>query len=83
MKYFLTQDGLGWKNPDGIILICMNKDESDQLIKEIYSGYCVSHFVACTTAHNIARARYYLPTLFTDTHRYVMSFQPCQFFTGM
>jgi hypothetical protein len=34
MKYFLTQDGLGWKNPDGIILICMNKDESDQLIKE-------------------------------------------------
>jgi hypothetical protein len=46
MKYCLTQDGLGWKNPDGIILRCVNKDEADKLIKELHSGYCGGHFVA-------------------------------------
>jgi hypothetical protein len=44
MKYCLTQDGLGWKNPDGIILRCVNKDEVDRLIKELHSGYCGGHF---------------------------------------
>jgi hypothetical protein len=35
MKYCLTQDGLGWKNPDGIILRCLIKHEADRLIKEL------------------------------------------------
>jgi hypothetical protein len=83
MKYCLTQYGLGWKNSGGIILICMKKDEFNQLIKEIYSWDCISHFASCTTAHNIVRDRYYLPTLFNDTHRYVRSCRPCQFFTRM
>jgi len=26
MNYCLTQDGLGWNNPNGIILRCVNKD---------------------------------------------------------
>jgi len=32
MKYCLTQDGLGWRNPNGIILRCVNKDGSNKLI---------------------------------------------------
>jgi hypothetical protein len=82
MKYFLTQDGLGWKNPDGIILRCVNKEESNQLIKELHLGYCEGHFVACTTTHKILRPGYYWPTIFTDTHHYVISCHPCQYFTG-
>jgi hypothetical protein len=37
MKYCLTQDVLGWKNPDGIILRCVNTNEADKLIKELHS----------------------------------------------
>jgi hypothetical protein len=32
MKYCLTQDGLGWRNPDGVILRCVNKEEADKLV---------------------------------------------------
>jgi hypothetical protein len=53
MKYFLTQDGLCWKNLDGIILRCINKDDVDKIIKELHSGYCGGHFAACTTSHMI------------------------------
>ena len=27
-KYCLTQDGLGWKNPDGLILTCIDEEQS-------------------------------------------------------
>jgi hypothetical protein len=46
MKYCLTQDGLGWKNLDGIILRCVNEGEADRLVKEFHSRYCGGHFAA-------------------------------------
>jgi hypothetical protein len=61
MKYCMTQDGLGWKNPDEIILRCVNKDEVDRLVKEFHSGYCDGHFVARTTTRKILRVGYYWP----------------------
>jgi hypothetical protein len=29
MKYFLTEDGLGWRNTNGVILKCVGKEEVD------------------------------------------------------
>jgi len=57
-KYYLMQDGLGWRNPNGVILRCMNKDEANKLVTKFHSGYCGVHFVSCTTTHKILRARY-------------------------
>ena len=31
-KFVITQIGLGWKNPDGLILRCVDKDEAKSLI---------------------------------------------------
>ena len=39
-KCVLTQDGLGWKNLDGIILKCVNPNESKLIIKEMHVGLC-------------------------------------------
>jgi hypothetical protein len=64
MKYCLTQDGLGWRNIDGVILRCVNKQEVDKLISELHSGYCGGHFAARTTTHKILREGYYWPTIF-------------------
>jgi hypothetical protein len=77
MKYCLTEDGLGWRNPDGVILRCVNKEEAKKLLEELHSGYCGGHFAARTTAHKILRVGYYWPTLFSDTHQHVRSCQPC------
>jgi hypothetical protein len=59
MNYCLTEDSLGWRNIDGMILKCVNKEEVDKLVVDLHSGYCGYHFVAHTTTHNISRTRYY------------------------
>jgi hypothetical protein len=82
MKYCLTENGLGWKDPVGVLLRCVNREEANKLLKELHSGHCGGNFIARTNAHKILRAGYYWPTLFVDTHRYVRSCQPCQYFTG-
>jgi hypothetical protein len=71
MRYFLTEEGLGWKNPDQVLLRCVNQEEAEKLLKELHSKYCGGNFVARTTAHKILRARYYWPTLFFGTHRHL------------
>jgi hypothetical protein len=68
MKYGLTQDGLGLKKHDGLILMFVNKDEADKLINKLHFGYSGGHFSTHTTAHKILIYGYYWPTLFTYTH---------------
>ena len=65
-KYCLTNDGLGWRNPDGLILRCVDELESKRLTVEFHAGFCGGHFAARTTAHKILRAGYYWPNLFPD-----------------
>ena len=79
-RYCLTQEGLGWRNPDGIILRCINEQDSRRILTEFHSGFCGGHFAANTAAHKILRASYYWPTIFVDVHRHVKCFQECQFF---
>jgi hypothetical protein len=82
MKYCLTKEGLGWRNPDEVIFRCVDKEEADKLVTEFHAGHYGGHFVAHTTAHKILREGYYWPTIFSDTHRYVRACHPCQFFVG-
>jgi hypothetical protein len=56
MKYFLTENGPGWRNLDGVILRCVNKEEADKLMANLHPGHCGGHFAACTTSHKILRA---------------------------
>jgi hypothetical protein len=70
-KYCFWQGRLGWRNPEGVILRCVDLDESKELLKELHSGVCGGHFSARTTAHKIMRTGYYWPTLFRDAHSYV------------
>jgi hypothetical protein len=81
-KYVLTRDGLGWKNPDGVILRCVDDVESKKLMDEFHGGFCGGHFAAKTTTHKILRAGYYWPTIFSDIHHFVRKCEPCQLFTG-
>ena len=81
-KYFLTQEGLGWKNPNGLILKCVAEEESRRLIEGFHSGFCGVHFAAKTTTHKILRAGYYRPTLYMDVDKSVGNCQKCQLFTG-
>ena len=70
-KYCLTKDGLGWRNPNGLILRCVDEPESKKLMVEFHAGFCGGHFAARTIAHKILRAGYYWPNLFSDVHKSV------------
>jgi hypothetical protein len=50
-KYVLTRDGLGWRNPDGIILRCVDEIEAKKLVDEFHTGFCGGHYAAKTTTH--------------------------------
>jgi hypothetical protein len=57
-KYCIIQDGLGWRNPDGVILRCVDELESKRLLVDFRSGFCGGHFAAKTIAHKILKASY-------------------------
>jgi len=55
----LIQDSVGWRNPNGLILRCVNKEESKRLMEELHSRYSSVHYAACTTMHKTFRPSYY------------------------
>ena len=59
VNHCITQEGLGWRNPEGIILRCVNEKYSTQLLTEFHAGLCGGHYAADTTTHEILRASYY------------------------
>ena len=62
--YQLIDNILFRKNSDGVLLRCLDKDETEMILKELYSGSAHGHFGGETTAHKILRVGYYWPTLF-------------------
>jgi hypothetical protein len=81
-RYCFVQGGLGWRNPDGVILRCVDHDESREILRDLHSGVCGGHFSARTTAHKIMHVGYYWPTLFADAHAFVRACEACQRFEG-
>ena len=75
VRYCITQEGMGWRNPDEVILRCVNEQESKQLLTEFHSGFCGGHYVVDTTAQKILREGYYWPFLFVDVHKLVRGCQ--------
>ena len=76
-KYVLTQVRLGWKNPDGIIVKCVNPQEAEEIMKDLHAGVCDGHYAPRTTPSKIMRGGYYWPTLFKDVHSFVRICQEC------
>lgn len=58
-KYYLIQDGLGWKHPNGVILQCVGEDGSKAILHKFHVGYCGGHYPAQNTMHKILREGYY------------------------
>lgn len=80
-KYCIIQDGLGWRNPDGLVLRCVNQNKSKELMNEFHSGFCGGHYAAKTTTHKILRVGYCWPSIFSDVQSFVRGCEKCQFFT--
>ena len=73
-------EGLYWKNPNGLLLKCLPKSEAENIKQEFHAGECGGHLNWKVTANKILRASYYWPTLFNDIHKMIISCHKCQIF---
>ena len=76
--YQLINNVLFRKNADGVLLRCLEKEESDLVLTQLHDGSAGGHFGGDTTAHKKFRASYFWPTLFKYAHAFVRRCQDCQ-----
>ena len=81
-KYCINENLLYWKDPSGVILRCLDKEQSIEFMQQFHSSMCGGNHYWKTTAHKILRAGYYRPTLFSDVFSFVKSCDKCQIFEG-
>jgi hypothetical protein len=43
VKYYILNQNLYWKDPIGILLKCVDEDESKQVITDMHKGVCGEH----------------------------------------
>ena len=80
--YQLVNNVLFRKNADGVLLRCLEKEESDLVLTQLHDGPTGGHFSGNTIAHKILRAGYFWPTLFKDAHAFVRRCPDCQTAAG-
>ena len=64
VKFCIFDKLLYWKDLSGVLLRCLDKEESDQVMHHFHSSTCGGHHYWKTIAHKILRTSYYWPVLF-------------------
>jgi len=77
-KYVLLDEELYYRTIDGVLLKCLNDDESKSLMGEIHELVCGAHQLAFMMKWMIRRNEYYWPTILEDCFKYFKGCQGCQ-----
>ena len=70
------------KKSYGVLLCCLDKDETETILKELHSGPVGGRFGGENTAHKVLIVCYYWPTLFRDSYAHTRKCQDCQTIAG-
>eukprot|EP00253_Pinus_taeda_P014023 PITA_14023 len=81
-KFCIIKSALYWKDPGGILLNCLVKEEAKTAVEDFHKGDCGGHLFWKTTTNKILRAGFYWPSLFSDVYKAVKSCHECQNFQG-
>jgi hypothetical protein len=65
IKFCILNQNLYWRDPVGILLKCLDEDESKQVTTYMHRGVCGVHQHWKSTSLNIVREGYHWPTLFS------------------
>ena len=52
-QYHMINDILFRKNYDGILLICLEKDDAQKVLSDLHDGFASEHYGCVTIAHKI------------------------------
>eukprot|EP00253_Pinus_taeda_P026676 PITA_26676 len=72
-KHCIHENLLYWRDPSGILLRCVDKEQSMEVMQQFHSSLYGGHHYWKTIAHKILRAEYYWSTLFSDVFTFVKS----------
>lgn len=65
-KYVIVNGQLYYRDPVGVFLLCLSKEEMTKIINEYHGFSCVGHYSWRATTHQVLKASFYWPTLFFD-----------------
>jgi hypothetical protein len=82
VKFCILNQNLYWRDPAGILLKCLDEDESKQVTTGMQRGFFGGNQHWKATTLKILRAGYYWPTLFSDVFTTVRACNECQKFVG-
>lgn len=81
-KFCIHENLLYWRDPSRILLICLDKEQSVEVMHQFHSSIYGEHHYWKITAHKIIGVGYYWPTLFSDFFSFVRSCDKFQRFEG-
>ena len=81
-RFFILEGKLYWKERGGVLLNCVDEQEEKRLIEEFRARECGCHHYWKATINKIMRTGFYCPTIFSDTHKKVVSYHKFQIFEG-
>jgi hypothetical protein len=64
IKYCISEKRLYWKDPLGLLLVCLVESETKEVIGQFHEGVCGGHHAWRDTPYKILRASYYWPKRF-------------------
>jgi hypothetical protein len=77
IKYFLIDQVLYWKDPIGMLLICLDPWEAQKIMSDFHDNLCGGHHLWRTTTYKILRDGYFQPSLFIDVCAKIMACIKC------
>ena len=78
MRHYFWGDPHVYKGVDGIIGHCVPEHEQEQILRKCHSEAYGGHHAGDKTAHKVLQFGFYLPTLFEDARKFVLSCDECQ-----
>jgi hypothetical protein len=80
-SYVLVGDKLyRWGATSGVLMKCVPREESKDILEEIHKGVCGNHASSCTLVSKAFRRAFYWPTALGDAEVLVRRCQWCQYF---
>jgi hypothetical protein len=84
-KFFYDLRHFFWDDPhlykegvDGIMQRCVSEYEQQEILRKCHGSAYGGHHARDRTAQKVLQSGFYLPTLFKDARRYVLSCDKCQ-----
>ncbi|XP_074336827.1 uncharacterized protein LOC141673998 [Apium graveolens] len=82
-RFFLEEGQLYRRTFSAPTLKCVDPEEANYCLREVYEGICGDHLAAKALAYKIIRQGYYWPTIHSDSIAYVQKCPQCQKFSNV